>query len=592
MGMNREGAVDVLFVAMPFCDEYMPCLTLALFKSVLERAGIKSRVQHEYLYYASRIGLEKYRSIMQVCTIGYGHDYFACETIFAEAAHGKTLASFDDYIRWMQGKHLPGKVFAGRQREETLRSLVLFQEAHAMADAYLEEACARIMAQRPKIVAFISMFQQHNAMIALARRLKKEKDAPLILAGGANCEGDAGAALAEHIEAFDYVFTGEADETIASLCTRLLQDGTVPVGELPPGVVSRTGQKAEPARVTQNLDGLPLPDFSDYFRERDALLPQHKGQYIVTTEGSRGCWWAARHPCRFCGLNGSTAHLYRTKSTDRFADELAELAGRYPGAQCYFTDNILSLTHQKELPAALLRRETYRNNRLRLFTEIKSNMTEEDAKNLAEAGFFWVQAGIESFSDDILRLMGKGVTAIRQVQTLKHCNAHGVNVLWYILTGTPGETEELCREVNGVLPKIMHLSAPNTVARYYDYRRLGPAYETLYELSETWNRTRQLLYMKDKGALMKILDTRLIAHRPMYYLQGIEAEVLRACRNVMKEEKLMKALADHYEEARIREALSWLEQENLLLHIGPEYLALPIDRDAGKQKRLIVGRGV
>ena len=38
MGMNREGAVDVLFVAMPFCDEYMPCLTLALFKSVLARA--------------------------------------------------------------------------------------------------------------------------------------------------------------------------------------------------------------------------------------------------------------------------------------------------------------------------------------------------------------------------------------------------------------------------------------------------------------------------------------------------------------------------------------------------------------------------
>ena len=35
MEMKREDAVDVLFIAMPFCDEYMPCLTLALFKSVL-----------------------------------------------------------------------------------------------------------------------------------------------------------------------------------------------------------------------------------------------------------------------------------------------------------------------------------------------------------------------------------------------------------------------------------------------------------------------------------------------------------------------------------------------------------------------------
>ena len=111
--------------------------------------------------------------------------------------------------------------------------------------------------------------------------------------------------------------------------------------------------------------------------------------------------------------------------------------------------------------------------------------------------------------------------------------------------------------------RTAHLFAPvdeAELARYYDYRRLGPAYETLYELSEAWNRTRQLLYMKDKGALMKILDTRLIAHRPMYYLQGIEAEVLRVCRNVMKEEKVMKALAEDCEKTRIREALAWLEQ--------------------------------
>ena len=167
--------MDVLLVAMPFCDEYMPCLTLALFKPVLAQAGIKSRMQHEYLYYANRIGLENYHSIMQVCTIGFGHDFCASETIFAEAAHGKTLSSFDDYILWMQEKHLPGKVFAYKQREDILHNLTLFQKAHAEANCYLKEACARIMAQRPKIVAFISMFQQHNAMIALARHLKKEK---------------------------------------------------------------------------------------------------------------------------------------------------------------------------------------------------------------------------------------------------------------------------------------------------------------------------------------------------------------------------------------------------------------------------------
>ena len=634
--MEKLPPVDVLFVAMPFCDEYMPCLTLSLFQAVLREAGIKSRVQHEYLHFARRIGKEKYRSVMQVCTIGYEHDYFACETIFAEAAHGKTLRSFDDYIRWMTETHLPGKVFAGEQRRDTLESLALFREAHDMAEAYLDEAAARVRESGAKIVAFLSMFQQHNAMIALARRLKKTKNAPLILAGGANCEGDAGAALCEHIEAFDYVFTGEADEILAPICARLLKDGSIPDEELPAGVVSRTKKKTPPAKITTNLDALPLHDFNDYYRERDALFPEDAGHFIVTTEGSRGCWWAAKHPCRFCGLNGSTAHVYREKSTARFADELAKLAADYPDAQCYFADNILSLNHQKNLPDELMKRTAYEENRLRLFTEIKSSASEADLARLAEVGFFWVQAGIESFSDGILKLMGKGVSAIRQVQMMKHCRAHNLRLLWYILVGTPEETQAQTEEMNDVLPKIMHLEPPNTVAqvmflrynaymekdtgnvpdlapdrgydfvfpnedfiwrtahlfaptdegaraRYYDYRQMGPAYQKLYELTETWRSEPQMLLMKDKGAEIKILDTRQIARQPLCHLTGAAAELIRASRNAIQEDALVEKLVDNFSAAEIKDALTLLVQENLMLHIGNEYLALPVDRVAANK---------
>ena len=129
---------DVLFVTMPFCDEYMPCLTLALFKSVLARAGIKSRVQHEFLYFANRFGLDKYRDLLQVCTIGYGHDYFACEAVFADAAHGQPLRSFDEYIEWMRKIHVPNKAFAGHQQQDTLDKLELIREARDSAQAYLD----------------------------------------------------------------------------------------------------------------------------------------------------------------------------------------------------------------------------------------------------------------------------------------------------------------------------------------------------------------------------------------------------------------------------------------------------------------------
>lgn len=176
---QKLSEAEVLLVTMPFCDEYMPCLTFALFKSILAKVGIKSRMQHEFLYFANRIGLEKYRGIMKVCTIGYGHDYFACETIFADAAHdGGPIRSFEEYIRWMEQEHLPGKAFAANQQQDTLRKLGLFREARDMTGAYLEEAAARVRESGAKVVAFLSMYQQHNATIALAKRLKREKNPP------------------------------------------------------------------------------------------------------------------------------------------------------------------------------------------------------------------------------------------------------------------------------------------------------------------------------------------------------------------------------------------------------------------------------
>ena len=630
--------VDVLFITMPFCDEYMPCLTLALFKSVLGRAGIKSRVQHEYLYFANRFGLDRYRDIMRVCTIGYGHDYFACETIFADAAHGQALRSFDEYMEWMRGTHLPGKAFAGNQQQDTLKKLSLFFEARDMAEEYLDEVVIRVRESGAKIVAFLSMFQQHNAMIALAKRLKQEENPPLILAGGANCEGDAGAALMEYFHHFDYVFTGEADEILAPICARLLQEGRIPDGELPHGVVSPTKLTAPPADINRDLDDLPLPDFSDYYRERDALFPEDKWSLIITVEGSRGCWWAAKHPCKFCGLNGSTAHTYREKSTERLADELAYLSTEYPGAQCYFTDNVLSMRHQKALPEALAKREAYQKTGwngergLKLFSEIKSPVPEEDVLRLSSAGFFWVQAGIESFSDEMLGLMRKGVSAIRQVETLKHCSAHDMQVLWYLLLGTPGETDAMVAKENQVIEKIMHLEKPDTVAHvmylrynyymdhpedslaprlrpdrgydfvfpnrdfirravhlyapedeeelasYYDYRRIGPSYERLYRLTEEWRKGKQMLLMKDRGDMVKILDTRHIAHSPLYHLEGAEADAIRFCRNTVKEAALFARLSEKYPAEEINDALRGLEEENILLHIGNEYLALPVDR--------------
>lgn len=629
--MNPSEKVDVCFVSMPISDITMPSMALSLMKSYLTEAGISSVIDYEHLQYAHRCGIRLYH-IMALAR----SDFLVGEMVFARAAHGdKTLRPLDEYIEWMRTVRLPLGGTPEKEVEMAKEWLGHLSDWQRDAEDFVEEAAARVMAHQPKIVAFVSMFQQTNANIALARRLKKEKNPPLIVVGGANCMGDLGAALIEHIEAYDYVFIGEADEIFADVCGRLLKEGEIPPGELPYGVMSRRSPRPKTVmhRVTKDVEHLPIPDFDDFFRTFRAFFPDDDNMHFMV-EGSRGCWWGRNKPCTFCGLNGP-ARNYREKTTERLADEIEFLAKKYPEAKvCVFTDSILSHTQMKELPAAI----KARNIKLYFFSEIKANITEADVAGLADMGFIQIQPGLESLQDDVLRIMNKGCRAIRQIETLKSCRAHNMYVAWNLLCGFPEEKEEYFSEMAELLPKVMHLPSPNQVihivfqrygeytenpekyglslrpARSYDFvyadrefisrsayifeptddeelrfywnvGEKGEGYRRVQEIVNQWVKERyrlQRLDMEDTGKSVDIYDMRDIAKHAVYSLKGARADLYRACRSVRQEAPLVEELGAKYGESEIKDALAWLCEENLMVHIGNEYLALAVDMNARK----------
>lgn len=618
--------VDVCLVSMPFSDVTMPSMALSLLKACLTESGISSCIQYEHLYYVKRYGQARYNQVAL-----RRNDTMAGEIVFSKAAHGQSVKPVEDYIYWMENIRLPWGGGTPEQIEITRctwhKDLPKWQEEAAV---FVEEAAERIMAHQPKIVALVSLFQQNNANIALARRLKQEKNPPVIMVGGSNCMGDLGAALIEYIEAYDYVFLGEADEIFADVCREVLAHGEIPSDRLPYGVLSRCSQKpAAPVyRITQNMDKLPLPDFSDYFAAFFQLFPEGKHRHFMV-EGSRGCWWGKNKPCTFCGLHGP-ARNYREKTTERLVDEIETLAKTNAQSHvCVFTDSILSRKQMKELPEKV----RSRGINLIFFAEIKANLTEADIQSLAEAGFGQVQPGIESLQDDVLNIMNKGCRAIKQVETLKHCRAHNINVSWNILGGFPGEKDEYYQEMAELIPKIMHLPAPNQFihivyhrygeytenpakyglhlrpARVYDFvyptgdfvcrtayvfepveeealpalwdiRKKGGSWLRVYELADKWiaeGRFPQRLDMEDNGREIEILDMRTIARHLVYHLEGVKADIYRQCRSACTESAIFKALADRYSEQDISAALDWLVAENIMVKIKHEYLALAID---------------
>src|SRR6185503_12803258 len=87
---------------------------------------------------------------------------------------------------------------------------------------FLEECLEEVVAARPRLVGFTSVFQQHVASLALARRIKRALPETFIVFGGANCEGPMGAETVRQFPFVDAAVSGEADLVFPELVGRVL----------------------------------------------------------------------------------------------------------------------------------------------------------------------------------------------------------------------------------------------------------------------------------------------------------------------------------------------------------------------------------
>src|SRR4029078_7898919 len=124
---------------------------------------------------------------------------------------------------------------------------------------------------------------------------------------------------------------------------------------------------------------------------------------------------------------------FRRQSAARVVGDLESMMPRYPGHDIDTSDNILDLGYFESVLPELARR----NVQVGLFYETKSNLKKEQVRPLRAAGITRIQPGIESLSDDVLRRVRKGVSALQNIQLLKWCKETGLEVAWNILCGIP-----------------------------------------------------------------------------------------------------------------------------------------------------------
>jgi ribosomal peptide maturation radical SAM protein 1 len=610
--------VDILFAVLPFSDLGRPALGVSLLDAHLQRRGVTSLVRYFNFDLGERIGTRLYGWFSQ-CTSDQEllnavapSEYLAGEWFFADVVFPEMIPAEDEYI---------SRFFEPDPRMRKLFPEIL--EARRHRQVFINDCVREIERYKPRIVGFTTTFHQTCACLAVAQRLKQMANPPVVIFGGANCEGAMGFELIRAFPWIDYVCTGEGDEVVPEFLEGLAREGTArPI----PGILKQgdCASLTTPPPVRQ-MDLLPVPNYSAYFQALNNSPIGSSIQPRLLIETARGCWWGEKQHCTFCGLNGQTMR-YRSKSPGRVFEELSYLARTYGIEQVEFVDNILDLKYVETLFPELMRA----GSTLEFFLETKSNMRFEQLRTLRQGGVRAIQPGIESFSNQVLQLMRKGCTGLQNIQLLRWCEELGITVFWNLLYGFPNESPAEYARMAEMIPLLAHLQKPGYCGRIHVDRfsplftnaelgipepRPAAAYSYLYPLMPEqlgnlayffefdytdhreparyagavaeevvrwpeWtdeNRPRLDLFQTD--SIVLITDTRACALKPSFVLTGLDAKIYLGCDTAQTPRSIARQLGNPIPEGEVRMRLESFRDAWLMAEMDGRYLSLAVWRN-------------
>jgi len=457
---------QALLLSMPWAALGEPSLGLGVLKVCLERDGIAVRVRHLNLFLLQYLRASTY--------VGLANAYALNDFVFTHDLDPNVSGVQYRLIRERLAELSEiGVLSLSEDADEAIGKLI--EARRTIFPRWLDECAEFVVAENPTLVGFTCLFDQTISSIALARKIRERLPAVTIALGGYGLEGPVAREVLRCFPWIDAVCLGEGEPAIVELARA--SAGQRPLAGIPNILTRDMGEPElvgpryvrnlriairEPIPIRArpiSMDESPVPSFDDYLADLDELNRVHQVEIEFDTlpvETSRGCWWGQRHHCVFCGIDDETMQ-YRARSPENTLAMLDELSSRYGVRSFRFSDYILPYTYfQSLLPELAAKPEPYH-----LECEIKANLTTGHFNLLRSAGFGECQPGIESFSSSVLSKMCKGVTGIRNVQTLVLGKMNGIRIHYNFLFGFP--TDELAEyeAMLTVIPLLYHLDPPH-----------------------------------------------------------------------------------------------------------------------------------
>jgi anaerobic magnesium-protoporphyrin IX monomethyl ester cyclase len=278
----------------------------------------------------------------------------------------------------------------------------------------------------------ITMVELSQAL--MIPKMVKEKDAKFIIGG----PGVVDLPSSRFYESgYSVICYGEGEKTVVEL-VYAIKNG-LPLKDIKGISYLENGFEVKtPLREPiKNLDEIPFParellDMENYLN----TFKKNLGFRIATIISSRGCPFS----CRFCDKT-SFGNRIRFMSPSRIIEEMKILYETYGAEMVFFEEDLFTINRKRVLEFCRLMERDLPGKlwgaQSRVDTVDKEMLTQ-----MKHAGCTYLMFGVESGSQKILDLLGKGITIEQIENTFKWVNEIGIEAGMFLMIGIPGETQE------------------------------------------------------------------------------------------------------------------------------------------------------
>jgi radical SAM superfamily enzyme YgiQ (UPF0313 family) len=326
------------------------------------------------------------------------------------------------------------------------------------------DVVAAAKARPPALIGLAATFQYRAREFgALAQALRDAGCTAHITAGG-HFPTFAFRELLVACPAIDSVVRHEGEETLPELCAALAKGGGLAALAAVDGIAFRgeSGVVATPARpLVKDLDLLPFP-------ERVGPPQLHLGVPAAFLVGTRGCHGHCTFCCIHAYLRSAGGPMYRLRSPENVADEMAELR-RTRGVRMFVfhDDDFFTRDQPRDLARVTALRDALRARGVRdVAIVVKARPDDLDPALLAvleDIGLLRVYLGVESGCSEGLRVLGRGVDLEQNRRALALLRERDVYTCFNMLVFDPESRIDTLRASFGFLRE--HASVPMNFCR-------------------------------------------------------------------------------------------------------------------------------